>query len=83
MGASRRAEDRGFLKRLHSYWRYQAVPGGVIVELESLTLSRSLPWALRPVARPVANRIARDSMTRTLASVRARYSDLIAYRSPS
>lgn len=63
-------EDRGFMRRLHSYWRYQAVPGGVIVELESLTLSRDLPWALRPVAGPIVERIARDSVARTLGVLR-------------
>lgn len=64
-------QDRGFMWRLHSYWRYQAVAGGVIVELESLTLSRDVPWALRAVASPVIDRIARESMTRTLASLRS------------
>ena len=63
-------DDRGFMRRLHSYWRYQAVPGGVIVELESLTLSRDLPWALRAVAGPIIDRIARDSVTRALAALR-------------
>jgi putative flippase GtrA len=67
-------QDRGFLWRLHSYWRYQEVPGGVIVELESLTLSRDVPWALRPVASPIIDRIARESMTRTLSVLRARWS---------
>ncbi|MGH9173757.1 MAG: GtrA family protein, partial [Vicinamibacterales bacterium] len=63
-------DNRGFMWRLNSYWRYQAVPGGVIVELESLTLSRDLPWALRTVVGPIINRIARDSVTRTLAVLR-------------
>jgi putative flippase GtrA len=62
--------DRGFMWRLHSYWRYLAVPGGVIVEVESLTLSRDLPWALRQIAGPIIDRIARDSITRTLAVLR-------------
>jgi putative flippase GtrA len=65
-------EDRGFLWRLHSYWRYEAVPGGVLVELESLTLSREIPWAIRIVAGPVVERIARESVSRTLSSLRAR-----------
>jgi putative flippase GtrA len=64
-------QDRGFLWRLHSYWRYEAAPGGVIVELESLTLSRAIPWAVRPVAGPIVDVLARESMTRTLASLRA------------
>ena len=41
-------DDRGFLWRLNSYWRYEAVPGGVLVECESISLSRSAPgwsWA--------------------------------------
>jgi putative flippase GtrA len=66
-------QDRGFLWRLHSYWRYQAIHGGVIVELESLTLSRDIPWGVRLVAGPVIERIARESMTRTLTSLRARF----------
>jgi len=36
-------EDRGFLWRMNSYWRYEEVPGGVIVELESITLGRRYP----------------------------------------
>jgi len=64
-------EDRGFLWRLHSYWRYRSAPGGVIVQLDSLTLSRDIPWALRVMAGPVVERIARDSLQRTLAALRA------------
>ena len=71
-------QDRGFLWRLHSYWRYQSAPGGVIVELESLTLSRDIPWAIRVMAGPIIDRIARESMTRTLASLRGRFSGATA-----
>jgi hypothetical protein len=65
--------DRGFMWRLHSYWRYEAMPGGVMVELESLTLSRDVPWALRAIAGPLIDRIARESMTRTLSALRTRW----------
>jgi putative flippase GtrA len=65
--------DRGFLWRMNSYWRYQAVPGGVVVELESITLSRDLPWGLRTVVRPIVTMIARESMQRTLGAMRARF----------
>lgn len=58
--------DHGFLWRLHSYWRYQEIEGGVRVELESLTLSRDVPSLIRPIAAPLVTRIARESMTRTL-----------------
>jgi putative flippase GtrA len=65
--------DRGFLWGLNSYWRYQAVPGGVIVELESLTLSRGVPWGAGAVVQPFVDQVARESLTRTLVSLRARF----------
>jgi hypothetical protein len=66
--------DRGFLWRMNSYWRYEEVPGGVVVELESITLSRGIPMGLGMVLAPMIDRIARESVTRTLASVRRLYS---------
>jgi putative flippase GtrA len=64
--------DRGFLWRMNSYWRYQQVPGGVIVECESMTLSRSIPPFLEYMVRPIINKVARESMHRTLQSMKAR-----------
>jgi putative flippase GtrA len=66
-------EDRGFMWRLNSYWRYDAVPGGVVVQLDSLTLSREVPWAVSAIASPIISRIARESMVRTLTSLRAMF----------
>jgi putative flippase GtrA len=68
-----RGVDRGFLWGLNSYWRYQRVAGGVVVELESLTLSRAVPWGVGAVVRPLVDRVARESVTRTLAALRARF----------
>ena len=62
-------DDRGFLWRMNSYWRYEAVPGGVIVELESLTLSRGLPWGTGTVIRPLIERVARESIERSLVTL--------------
>ncbi|MDE2667653.1 MAG: hypothetical protein OXI69_16040 [Acidobacteriota bacterium] len=64
--------DHGFLWRLNSYWRYQQVDGGVLVECESLSLSRSVPVLLEFLIRPIINRTARQSMQRTLAELRDR-----------
>lgn len=64
-------EDRGFLWGLNAYWRYQAVPGGVIAECESISLSRSLPFGVRAIAAPIVSSTARESMERTLESLRA------------
>jgi len=65
--------DRGFLWRLNSYWRYVQTDAGVLVELESLSLSRTVPVLLRPVAGPIVNRIARESVTRTLESMKRHF----------
>jgi putative flippase GtrA len=64
------ADDNGFLWRLNAYWRYEAVPGGVIVECESVSLSRPVPLVVRPLANPIVDRIARESLNRTLLSLR-------------
>lgn len=65
--------DSGYMWRLNSYWRYKQLDGGVLVEIESLTLSRNLPAVIGPLIRPIVNSTARESMTRTLSSVRARF----------
>jgi len=67
-------EDRGFLWRMNAYWRYEQVPGGVIVDLESLTLSRAIPLGMGTIVSPLINRIARDSVSRTLDHIRRTYS---------
>ncbi len=66
-------KDHGFLWRLNSYWRYQQVEGGVLVECESLTLSRGVPVILAPFVKPIITGVARESMQRTLSSMRDRF----------
>ena len=67
--------DRGFLWRLNSYWRYQEVEGGVLVECESLTLSRKIPALVSLFVRPIVEGVAKESMNRTLRSMRERLRD--------
>ncbi len=66
-------KDRGFLWKLNSYWRYQQVDGGVLVECESLTLSRGVPAILALFVKPIITGVARESMERTLSSMRDRF----------
>jgi len=73
-------QDRGFLWRLNSYWRYEQVPGGVIVECESISLSRTLPSLLEPLIRPLIDSTARESMERTLGSMRNRMARAVPHR---
>jgi putative flippase GtrA len=68
-------DDRGFLWRLNSYWRYQQTEDGVVVECETLTLSRSIPAIAGPVISPIVDSVARESMTRTLASIKDRFEE--------
>ena len=65
--------DHGYMWRLNSYWRFQQSGDGVIVEVESLTLSRNLPPIIGALIRPIVNNTARESITRTLGSMRARF----------
>ena len=61
--------DRGFLWRLHTYWRYQQVAEGVIAECESVTLSRGIPRLLGWMVRPLVNRTAREVLSQTMTSI--------------
>ena len=62
--------DSGYLWRLNAYWRYEQVQGGVLIECESVSLSRSVPFLARPLVNPIANRLARESLKSTLTTLR-------------
>lgn len=62
--------DRGFLWRLNAYWRYEETSGGVLIECESVSLSRSVPALARPIVSPIVSRVARESLVRTLQGLR-------------
>ncbi len=62
--------DRGFLWRLNSYWRFRHTPEGVIVECESIGLSRTIPVAFRWVVQPFITSVPRDSLLATLEPLR-------------
>ena len=65
--------DRGFLWRWNAYWRYEETPAGVIAECESISLSRDMPPVLRYVLGPLVESTARESMERTLTSMRTHF----------
>jgi putative flippase GtrA len=64
-------EDYGFLWRLNAYWRYEQVAGGVLIECESISLSRGIPFALRLFVTRSVKGIARESLEKTLRGLRA------------
>jgi hypothetical protein len=63
-------DDQGYLWRLNAYWRYQAVDGGVLIECESISLSRDVPWLIKVTVGRIVDGIARESLERTLASLK-------------
>lgn len=62
--------DHGYLWRLHAYWRYEAVAGGVIAECESISLSRDIPFGFGVLVGPFVDSAARQSMESALAAIR-------------
>jgi hypothetical protein len=62
--------DHGFLWKLNAYWRYEQVDGGVLIECESVSLSRSVPMLLKPFVSGTVERIARESLQKTLTGLR-------------
>lgn len=63
-------KDHGFLWKLNAYWRYEQIDRGVLIECESVSLSRSVPLLLRPFVNSTVERIARESLRRTLLNLR-------------
>ncbi len=62
--------DRGFLWRLNSYWRFQEKDGGVYIQLESMALSRRVPALLAWMVNPLLKSIPRGYLSRLLTSTR-------------
>jgi hypothetical protein len=65
--------DHGFLWRWNVYWRYEQKGDDVIVECESISLSRAVPFGLGALVGPLIESTARESMERTLVSMRRHF----------
>jgi putative flippase GtrA len=63
-------KDTGFLWRLNAYWRFEQMGDGVLIECESVSLSRSVPFLVRPFITGVVEGIAEESLAGTLKSLR-------------
>ena len=64
------ADDSGFLWRLNSYWRFVETDRGVIVECESISLSRSIPFGLGWLIGPFVESVPRESLNDMLVAIR-------------
>jgi len=63
--------DHGFLWRLNSYWRFEQRDGGVYVECEAISLTRSVPAGLGWLVNPIVRTLPRDSLENSLRTLRA------------
>ena len=64
--------DRGFLWRLASWWRFQQTSDGVLVELESASLSRDIPAVVKliPGLAGYIRSTPRESLESVLGTIR-------------
>jgi len=62
--------DSGYLWRINSFWRYQQRDNGVIVEWESIALSREIPFLVAWFAKPLVRKIAREAVNDMLTATR-------------
>lgn len=62
--------DGGFLWRLNNYWRFEETEGGTFVQCEAVTLTRDIPFLLKPIVGPYITSVPRESLFNTLTSAR-------------
>jgi hypothetical protein len=58
----------GFLWRLNSYWSWEQRDGGLYIQIESASLTRSIPAGLGWAIRPFVESVPRESLEFTLRS---------------
>jgi len=61
-------EEHGFLWRLNTYWSYEEKDGGLYLQIEAVSLTRSIPRGLGWAVQPYAESIPRESLEFTLRS---------------
>jgi hypothetical protein len=61
-------EEHGFLWRMNTYWSYEERDGGLYMQVESISLTRSIPHGLGWVVRPFVESVPRESLEFTLRS---------------
>jgi hypothetical protein len=64
-------EEHGFLWRQNTYWSWEERDGGVYLQVESVSLSRSIPRGLGWAVGPFVESVPRESVEFTLRATRA------------
>jgi hypothetical protein len=60
----------GYIWREVGVTRLEQRDGGVYVEIETIALSRGIPWAFRWLIEPLTNKLPREIMMKTLTDTR-------------
>ena len=63
------SQEHGFLWRQNTYWSYEERDGGLTVQIESVSLTRSIPTGLGWAVGPFVESVPRESLEFTLRSV--------------
>ena len=63
-------DDRGFLWRMNTYWKFEEKDGGTYVQCESITLTRTIPLLLKPIIEPFITSVPRESLVGLLTHTR-------------
>jgi hypothetical protein len=56
----------GWLWLIDTFWKFEARSGGVWVECEAISLTRDIPWVLRPLLKGTVASVSRESLEFTL-----------------
>jgi hypothetical protein len=59
-------EEHGFLWRMNTYWSYEERDGGLTMQIESVSLTRSIPTGLGWAIGPFVESVPRESLEFTL-----------------
>ncbi len=63
-------KDRGLLWRLYGYWFFEERNGGVVVECESVTLTRDVPFGMGHLLSPIVHGLPAESLRKGLESTK-------------
>jgi hypothetical protein len=64
-------KDHGFMWRFDSWWRFEERDGGVWIECEAISLTRSVPVGLGWLVNPIIHTLPRESLGNALRETRA------------
>ena len=60
----------GFLWRLYSYWRFEELKAGAVVECRAISLTRDVPFGLGWAIEAIIQKLPRESLINSLEATR-------------